>query len=119
MTNWTITPGALHPDVPGLWFGVNGDEHGHGDPHDERHYSTQLSALNFLFGHKVKIGDTVTIAGDGPGMVLDLELVKDGLQFVHDVGGQRFYEVGGDDGLIEYLDRTLQPGDVLKYHHGN
>lgn len=116
MTVWTITPGALHDEAPGLWFGVNGDDHGEGDPHDERHYSSQVSALNFLFGHKIKIGDSIKIAGPDEGQTYDLELVKDGQMFWHSIGGQSFSQV---DELVGWLDFTLRPGDTLKYHHGN
>jgi hypothetical protein len=120
VTNWTITPGALHDEAPGLWFGVNGDDHGEGDKHDERHYASQVSALHFLFGHKVKIGDSVKIAGTTEeqvkGQTYDLKLVKDGTRLVHSVGDQDFSQV---DELVGWLDFTLRPGDTLKYHHAD
>lgn len=116
MTTWTITPGALHPDAPGLWFGVSGSDDG--DPHDDRHYATHLDALHFLFGHKVKMGDTVRIAAgkQDSGQVRDLRLVLHGQQFAHCVDGQEIWAV---DELVDYLDQTLQPGDELRYHHDN
>jgi hypothetical protein len=111
VTEWTIDPGASYGGE--TFCSVNGTAPGEGgaDPHDERHFPSQTSALNFLFGHKMKIGDVLTVAGDG-GRALDVDMVRRGERICYDVGT---HEISTPEELIRYLDGLLQPGDSVRY----
>ena len=89
--------------------GTSPDRH-----HDARHFASQSSALNFLFGHKMKIGDTIKMGDAEEGRTVDVLFVRQGERIHYDVGT---HVIPTPEELIRYLDALLQPGDTVRYLH--
>lgn len=118
MINWTITPNVEPKGVPAgtkFWEvnGVGADPDApHQDPHDARYYPDQLGCLHFLIGMKMKMGDTMRVAGADTGRILRVNLVKIGDKFEYDVETR---QLANPEELIEWLDMQLRPGDTVAY----
>lgn len=104
---WPTTKADLHEQ---FWTVDGGD----GDPHDTRHLPDRLAALRFLVQHKLRMGDTIRMAGPDTGNVLHISTAMHGQQLFFDVGT---HEVSTPEELIRYLDGMLQPGDTVTYLH--
>jgi hypothetical protein len=114
LTVWTIAePKQPWPttkaEAADQFWTVEGDD----EPYDARHWPDLLAALHFLVGNKLRMGDTLKMAGDN-GIQYAVSIIKYGETICFDVGTT---ELATPEQLINWLNATLRPGDTVAYLH--
>lgn len=107
MTTWTVTPGVVPTGQTDQFVEVDSE-----DPYDTRYFANSLTALNFLIGQRMKMGDVLQMGATPSGNVMNVVAVKIGDLFEYDVGAQ---QISCPEDLIGYLNANLQIGDTVHY----